>query len=199
MQSNANRDLGHAQLLCGFADGPAIDGDRRDDRPLARGKRIQDPSYLTVARCLLRFGRRCVKGFLQHDFHAASYLAEGIDQLETRNCKKPGFHRQVALPGVTLQVNGKKCFLHDILWVDAALPDTPPCKTPHKGGGLSEELRISPFISLERGFQQERKLGLLPAFQGTLLLLRCIKPVRYVSPDAAGLSSTQAEKSITKR
>lgn len=199
MQRNANRNLGHAEPLCGFADGNAVDRDRRDDRPLAGGKRIKSPSDLAVACCLLRLGRRRIKGLFQHDFHAAPYLAEGIDQLETRDRKEPRFHRQVALPSVALQVNGKKCFLHDILWVDAALPDTPPCKTPHKGCRLSEKLRISPFISPESGLQQERKLGLVPAFQGTLLLLRCIEPFRYASPDAAGLSSTQAEKSITKR
>jgi hypothetical protein len=60
-------------------------------------------------------------------------------------------------------VDGKKRFLHDVLWIDAALPCAATRKAANERGRVAEKFRIGPFVTLEGGFQQPRKLGFLIA------------------------------------
>ena len=154
---------------------------------------------LALARSLFRLGRRRVERFVEHDLQAAADLPERIDQLEPRDGVKPRLDRQIAPPGVAFQVDGKKRFLHDVLWIDAALSGAAPCKAANERGRAAKKLRIGPFVTLESGFQQPRKLGFLLAAHQRTLLLRCVRRLRYVRPVAAGISPTPGKMSITKR
>ena len=102
-----------------------------------RFKRAPD---LALARSLFRLGSGRVEGFVQHDLQAAADLAEGVDQLEPRDGVEPWLDRQIALPGVAFQVDGKKRFLHDVLWIDTALPGSAPRKAANKARPPGEEI-----------------------------------------------------------
>jgi hypothetical protein len=55
--------------------------------------------------------------------------AEGIRQLESRESIHPWHDRVVLPPRMTLQMDCKQCFLHDILRIDTSRRDPPSAKT----------------------------------------------------------------------
>ncbi len=177
----------------------AFHRDRRDDGALAGSERFKRAPDLALARSLFRLGSGRVEGFVQLDLQAAADLAEGVDQLEPRDGVEPWLDRQIALPGVAFQVDGKQRFLHDVLWIDAALSGSAPREAANKGGRPAKKFRIGSFVALESGFQQPRELGFLLATHQRTLLLRCVGRSRYARPVAAGISPTPRKMSITKR